>query len=395
MRVTDVRTMLLEGPDPHGIGGRPRTWQVLLVRVDTDSGVYGLGEAPAFMGVREALAYCRDWLTGRDPLLAGPFMRMMIYGSMLPGDPQTSPTATPTGPIVWAASGVEMALCDLAGRAFGAPVHALLGGAYRDRVRVYIDRSGVTDPRQLDAWERAGAEASERDFGFMKFDLEQIAPDVATDRWNRTLNSSQLAAIRDRLSAVRKGAGNGIDIAIDGHMLFDVTSSLAVAPVLEAAGIAWLEDPLPITNPDALADLRSRCRVPICCGEMFVPEQFRLFVDRGACDILHPDLLFVGGVRAAHGVGQYADLHYLPIALHNNGSAMTTVAAAHVAASTPNFLGLEYHFLDAEWIGDVVRREGVGLFESGMVPLSDAPGFGVELNEQVCRRYLASGESLF
>jgi L-alanine-DL-glutamate epimerase-like enolase superfamily enzyme len=395
MRVTDVRTMLLEGPDPHGIGGRPRTWQVLLVRVETDSDVYGLGEAPAFMGVREALAYGRDWLIGRDPIQAGPFTRMMLYGSMLPGDPQTSPTATPTGPIAWAASGIEMALCDLAGRAFRAPVHALLGGAYRDRVRVYIDRSGVTNPTQLDAWERAGADASERDFGFLKFDLEQIAPDLATDRWNRTLNRSQLAAISERLSAVRKGAGDGVDIAIDAHMMFDLTSSLAVVPVLESAGIAWFEDPTPITNPDALADLRSRCRVPICVGEMFVPEQFRLFVDRGACDIVHPDLLFVGGVRAAHAVGQYADLHYLPLALHNNGSAMSTVAAAHVAAATPNFLGLEYHFLDAKWIGEVVRREGVELFASGTVPMTDAPGFGVELDADVCRRHLAPGESLF
>jgi L-alanine-DL-glutamate epimerase-like enolase superfamily enzyme len=320
---------------------------------------------------------------------------MMLYGSMLPGEPQTSPTATASGPIAWAASGVEMALCDLVGKACKAPVHALLGGAFRDRVRVYIDRSGVTETTDLDQWTRAGAEAGEREFGFLKFDLEQIAPELAGDRWNRALNRSQLAAIEERLSAVRAGAGAAVDIAVDGHMMFDLASSIAVAPILESTGVAWFEDPMPITNPDALAELRARTSVPICCGEMFVPEQFRMFIDSGACDIVHPDLLFVGGVRAAHGVGQYADLHYLAMALHNNGSAMNTIAAAHVGAATPNFLGLEYHFLDAEWIGRVVRREGAQLFESGSVPVSEAPGYGVVLDEAVCRQHLVAGESLF
>ena len=93
-------------------------------------------------------------------------------------------------------------------------------------------------------------------------------------------------------------------------------------------------------------------------------------------------------------VADYADLHQIPLALHNNGSALNTIASAHVAAASPNFRGLEYHFYDAEWIGRVVRRD-VPLFRDGHVPLTDAPGLGIELDEAVCRQYLAPGESIF
>ena len=150
MKITDVRTMLLLGPDPHGVGGLERSWHVLLVRIDTDAGVYGLGEAGNFFGDRQAIAYAREWLIGRDPL-TDPAVR--------PGDAVGRPAAVraPDEPDrdrrragrVWAVSGVEMALCDLAGKILGTPVYNLLGGAFRDRIRVYLDRSGVADPTDL------------------------------------------------------------------------------------------------------------------------------------------------------------------------------------------------------------------------------------------------------
>ena len=122
MKITDIRTMKLTGPDTHGIGGVPRNITIELVRVDTDAGIYGLGEAGNFMGDREGIAYCREWLLGRDPLAAGQFVRAMLYGGLPPYNPQMSPTATPTGGIAWAASGVEMALLDIAGKALGNAV---------------------------------------------------------------------------------------------------------------------------------------------------------------------------------------------------------------------------------------------------------------------------------
>ena len=120
------------------------------------------------------------------------------------------------------------------------------------------------------------------------------------------------------------------------------------------------------------------------------------WIERRAVDIIHPDLLFVGGLHEGKKVADYADLNAIPLAIHNNGSAMNTIAEAHLAAACANFIGLEYHFWDAKWIAQVVQREGVETFdEQGFVPLTDAPGFGVEINLDVAKRYLAKGESLF
>jgi len=138
--------------------------------------------------------------------------------------------------------------------------------------------------------------------------------------------------------------------------------------------------------------VREKSPIPICVGEMFIAEQFRMFIDRKACDILHPDVMFSGGLTETRRIAEYAELHYMPFALHGNGGALATIAAAHVAASCRNFLGLEYHFIDTPWIGQYVRREGTPLFANGHVPLTRAPGLGVELDEDVCRKHLAPGQ---
>lgn len=320
----------------------------------------------------------------------------MLSGGMPPFMPFMSKTATVDGPMAWAVSGVEMALCDLAGKILGTPVYNLLGGAFRDRIRVYLDRSGVTDPTDLDEWRRLTERVLGDGFADFKFDVEWIAPELNRDAWNRQMRDAQLHRTRERLAVVRETAGPDAEIAIDGHMLFDVESAIRIARELAPLGIRWFEDPVPNFNFDSQRRVRDESPIPICAGEMLVADQFREMIDCGAVDIIHPDLLFVGGLHEGRRVADYADLHGIPMAIHNNGSAMNTIAEAHLAAATPNFIGLEYHFWDAPWIGKVVRREGVPLFDSdGHVPLTDAPGFGVEVDSAVARQHLAPGESLF
>jgi L-alanine-DL-glutamate epimerase-like enolase superfamily enzyme len=395
MKITNVRTMLLTGPDPHGLGGQTRDWSILLVKIETDDGLYGLGEAPAMMGVREAIEYIKSHLIGRSIFDVRPLVTEMLYGKLPPGgEPSMSPTATPTGPIVWGTSGVEVALCDLIGKALSTPVYNLFGGKYRDRIRIYLDRSGAEELDDLEAWRELGRNAVARGFDTMKFDIDFLAPDYTRDVWNRIITARQMNKIVERLSAVREAVGPDIDIAVDGHMYYSVPDALRLAQELAPLKLMWLEDPTPITNPDAMATLRAKSLIPICVGEMFIAEQFRLFIDRGACDIIHPDVLFCGGLHEARKIASYAELNYIPMAMHNNGSALNTIASAHVAAATPNFMGLEYHFHDAPWIGEVVDR-GVPLFEDGHVRLTDAPGLGVVLNEDICRKYLVAGEEMF
>jgi galactonate dehydratase len=229
----------------------------------------------------------------------------------------------------------------------------------------------------------------------MKFDLEWVAPDFNRDPWNRSARIDQINRTVERLMAVREAVGWDVEISVDAHMSYDADSAIRFAQALEPVRLRWFEDPVPILNFDAQAHVRAQSSIPICAGEMLVPDQFREMIAAEAVDIVHPDLLFVGGLHEARKVADYADLNGIPLALHNNGGGVNTVAAAHVAAASPNFIGLEVHFWGAMWMGDVIRREGVPLIQDGFVPLTDAPGFGMEIDEAVARPLLAPGESLF
>jgi galactonate dehydratase len=418
MKVVDVRTMRLEGPQQHSVGAKTgRRVVKLIVRVDADNGLYGLGEADDFMGVREAIEYIKACLVGRSPFDVRPLLSEMLYGTLPPhptnarydgrtfktrvptlfGIPVAlcSPTATPTGPIVWGMSGVEIALCDLVGKALGTPVYNLLGGKFRDRVRIYLDRSSPIASNDLEAWKKMAAEVVEGGFTQMKFDAEYVAPEHTLDVWNRSLTTQQLRQIHERLNAVRQTVGWGVEICLDAHMHYNTNDAIRLANELAPLKLMWLEDPTPITNPDACAMVKENSPIPICVGEMFIAEQFRLFIDRKACDIIHPDVMFSGGLHETRKIADYAELHYLPMAMHTNGGSLATIAAAHVAAASRNFLGLEYHHIENRWVSEFVRREGVALFKDGYLPLTDAPGLGVELDPDICQQYLFPGESLF
>ncbi|MBL9216787.1 MAG: mandelate racemase/muconate lactonizing enzyme family protein [Opitutaceae bacterium] len=401
--------MRLWGPRNHGVGGGETKINKVIVRVDTDAGIYGLGEVDNFMGVHQAIAYMAGYFKGRDAFSIKSVVSEMLYGTQAPHPADAvrgvmfdqvqavsfcSPTATPWGPVVWAASGVEIALVDLVGKALRTPAYNLLGGRFREHAKVYLDRSSPDDTTDLDAWRKMAAGAAEAGFTQMKFDIDFMATECVRDVWNRTLNLGQVNRVVERLTAVREAVGPDFELCVDCHMQYNVPDAIRVSNALAHLNLLWIEDPTPIVNPDSCAQVRERTSIPVCIGEMFIAEQFRLFIARGACDILHPDILFCGGMHELRRIGEYAELNHLPIAFHGNGGALATIAAAHVGVATRNFLGLEYHFIETPWIGEFVRRD-VPLFRDGQVVLSDAPGLGVELDREVCRRHLAPGESLF
>jgi len=404
LKITDVRHLTLTGPRVHSVGGSAGTISKVIVRIDTDAGIYGLGEAENFMGVREALQLLRNCLIGRSPLTVRPFFSEMIYGTLppypaggaAPGHPgYCSPTATTSGPIIWGLSGVEMALCDLAGKILRTPTYNLFGGTYREKVRIYLDRSAPEDVTNLDAWRDMAIKTVEAGFTQLKFDIDFAAPDAVEDPWSRRLVRPHLNRVIERITAVRECLGWDVELAADCHMHFNVSDAIQLVQELAPLKLMWIEDPVPITNPDACREVREKSTIPICVGEMFTAEIARIFIDQKACDIIHPDVLFTGGLHETRRIADYAELHYMPLALHNNGGCLATIAAGHVAAATRNFTGMEYHFIETDWIGSYVRREGLPFLKDGHLPLSDAPGLGVELNEEVCRKNLAPGEKLF
>lgn len=402
--------MRLWGPRIHALGGeRESKIGKIIVRVDTDEGIYGLGEAEDFMGVREGIAYIREYFKGHDPFQTNAIVSELLFGTVAPhpvgarshelpggfiGCPPSSPTSTQSGPVVWAVSGVEMALCDLVGKALNTPAYNLLGGKFRDKVRVYLDRSAPDDFENLDAWKDMAREAKESGFTQMKFDIDFMAADAVTDVWNRSISLAQINKSFQRLELIRDILGRDAELCVDCHAQYNVPDAIRIANALAPLNLLWLEDPTPVSNPDSCRDVRAKSPIPICVGETFTAEQFRVFVDQRACDILHPDVMFCGGMHEMRKIADLAELNHLPLAMHGNGGALATIAAAHVAAASRNFLGLEYHFIETPWIGEYVKRE-VALFENGYVNLTSAPGLGVELNEQVCRRNLAEGEVFF
>lgn len=397
MKVTRLRWMRIEGYDDHGVGGVGRRRGILVLRVDTDEGIYGLGEAQDFPGVRDALGRISEYLVGRDPMAIRPLVTAMLYGRMPDGTFDfkwsMSQTATPFGPVVWAVSGVEMALCDLVGKALKTPVYNLLGGQYRSRIRIYADRSSPVNVADLDEWRQLAREAREQGFTFIKFDIDCTAPDFVEDQWNRAIPLRQMNKIVERIGAVREAVGWDVELTLDGHMHYDVRDSIQLANALADLKLMWLEDPTPIMNADALAQVREKSPIPICAGEMFIMENFREFIDRKAVDIIHPDVLFSGGLHETKKIADYADAHYIPMAMHQNGGALASIAASHVAAACRNFIGQECHFLGVPFLAEFIDR-GVPLFEDGHIVLTDRPGLGVELNLDVCEKHIVAGELL-
>lgn len=407
MKITDITWLRLFGPLIHGQGG-PGDGRIgkVIVRVDTDAGVFGLGEVDDFAGVYDALRYMKHYFHGRDPFAMNAIVSELLYGTLPPHPetakhglmqetliacPSSSPTATTIGPVAWAASGVEMALCDLAGKALGTPAYNLLGGAFRDKVRVYLDRSCPDDVRDLNAWKKLAKDSLTGGFKFLKFDIDYIASDRTPDVWNRSLSTEQINRAVERLAAVREVLGPDIELSVDCHRQYNVPDAVRLAHALEPFGLMWLEDPTPTANPDSCAHVREKSPIPICVGEMFLAEEFRTFINRGACDILHPDILFCGGCHEMRKIADYGELNHLPLAIHGNGGAIAAIAAAHVAAASRNFLGLEYHFIDTPWIAEFAVRD-TPLFRNGYLELTDAPGFGIELNRDLCKKYRVAGD---
>ena len=411
MKVIDVRTMKLTGPLYHAQGGVEGQASKMLIRVDTDADIHGWGEAECFMGVVEAIRWIKSFLTGRSPFDIGPLVSEMLYGTLPPSTNFSdrlqhkpaqdvvnysgwSPTATETGPIVWAASGVEIALCDIVGKALRTPAYNLFGGKFRDIARVYLDRSVPEDITNLDAWREIAGRSIELGFNQIKFDIDYTAADFTQDIWNRALTSKEIDVIVERLAAVRQAIGPDMELCVDAHRQYNAVDAVRLTNALAPLKLCWFEDPVVGLDYDACAHVKDQSPIPICLGEMFIPDQFRIAIDNKACDIIHPDIMFVGGMHAMKRVSDYAELHSIPTAMHGNGGCLATIAAANVAAACRSFLSIEYHFVETDWIGNFVKRQGAPLFKDGHIPLIDAPGLGIELDDQVCRKYLAPGEML-
>jgi galactonate dehydratase len=344
----------------------------VIVKVETDDGLHGVGEAYSAGPNRAVAEVIRDfagWLVGRDPREVERLWQLMYNGSRFP-------PGVVTGAAI---SGIEHALWDIKGKALGAPVWELLGGRCRDRIRVYQAPHGDT------AEELA---ASARDlvdrYGFTAVKIGPFPPDFHALSWSETL-----AQVRRRIEAVRLALGDDVDVAVDVHaMLFEPVRALEVAELLKPYRLLFLEEPFRPENLDALATFKRQVTVPVATGEnLYTKHQFRSLLVREAADFVQPDVCATGGLLEMKKIAAMAESFYVSVVPHNPMGPVATAVNASFAACTPNFAILEYRADDESPRRDIVR-EPMRLRE-GYLEVPTGPGLGIEIDED----YLAKNRS--
>jgi L-alanine-DL-glutamate epimerase-like enolase superfamily enzyme len=386
VRITGVRTAVIDGNFP---------W--VLVKIETDEEITGLGEAYWGAGVAELVHKAKPLLIGENPFNIGKLVEMMIR--CLSGE------GSQGGATVTAISGIEIALWDLMGRALNTPIYNLFGGRFRNDIRLYADCHAGETPDPADYAKRA-KEVAGSGFSAIKFDLDTKNPftlDISDDphprrQWfepfNRTIGSQELNWMVEVATAVREAVGPEVMVAMDAHWKFSVNDAIKLAQALEPLDLLWLEDPIPPENIEAQRFVTHSTRTPICTGEnLYRKHGYRELIEKQAARIIAPDIPKMGGLLEAKKVADHADLYYIPIAPHNVASPIGTVAGAHVCAAMNNFLVMEFHAHDVSWWGDLV--DGEPTITNGFIELRDAPGHGLTLNEDVARQHLKAGTSFF
>jgi L-alanine-DL-glutamate epimerase-like enolase superfamily enzyme len=384
VKIRDIQVMVLQG-------GRTYT----LVKVVSDDGLYGIAEAYGTpgVGVKEQILSLKPWLVGKDPLEID-----TLYTQMGEGTSQLSGTRTDGSAhnLMRAVSGIEMALWDLAGKVLGVPTTTLLGGKFRDKVRVY-DHSGprkMLDKAACRDWAQKlkGHPSGFTCHKFASWHMNSNS-DNARDRANRILTTKELVNIHQGFDNCREACGWDHDIMVHAHWEFDLRTATQIADAVESCKPVWLEDPLPVKYSESWKRLCASSRVPICTGENLVGrEGFQDFIIYQGLDILNPDLRNTGGFLETKRIADMAHLFGLPIANHNTGSQVYTYAAVQWAASIRDYVALETITGEGGWMDQVVLLDGPYI-KDGYIKVTDRPGLGIELNPDVVKAHLASGES--
>jgi L-alanine-DL-glutamate epimerase-like enolase superfamily enzyme len=385
VKIRDVQVMVMQG--------QSRTYT--LIKITSDAGPYGIAEAYGTpgVGVKEQVLSLKPWLVGKDPLEIDKLYTQMGEGSRDLSGTRTDGSAHN---LLRAVSGIEMALWDLAGKILDVPTSTLLGGRFRDKVRVYdhaaprnmLDKASVAD------W-AAKVKAHPSGFTCHKFGFPNSDPatDTARDAANRVLTTKELIAVQKGFENCRDAVGWDHDLMVHCHWEYDLRTAIQIADAVEASRPVWLEDPLPVDYSDSWKRLCAASKVPICMGENLARrEGFKDFILNQGCDILHPDLRNSGGFLETKRIADMAHVFGLPMANHNTGSQVYTYAAVQWAASICDYISLETITGEGGWMDQVLLLDGPYI-KGGFIQVTDKPGLGIELNPDIVRAHLAPDET--
>lgn len=355
----------------------------LFVRVHTDSGVTGLGEASDAFGyfdtTRAQAAQMADELKvffeivqGRSPFDIARLRQL--------GEPRAL-----AGGIVpaTALSAIEQAMWDVAGQILGQPIHALLGGKLRERLPVYANINRATNPRTPAGFAAAAKRAVAE--GFRAVKLAPFDGFKQRDFPGPAHAQPVLDGIAS-IAAVRAAVGNDVQVMVDAHSLFDVPLSIEVARRLEPYRLTWYEEPVAPEKVDDTVAIRRAIRQEMAGGEtLFQTRGFAPLCRSQAVNVIMPDVKHCGGLLELTHIAAFAALDGVAVAPHNPSGPVSTAASVHVGATIRNFRTLELQWGEVPWRGEVVEPPEV--FQQGEIAVSDRPGCGVKLNERLVQKY--------
>ncbi len=375
LRITDIKTGTLYRQ---------------ILRIETNQGIVGYGEGTGPDGT--LVLQLRNDLVGENPCSVE-----MLYNRIKRfGDHNR------TG-----VSGIEMALWDLAGKAWGVPAYQMLGGKYRDKILMYVDT-----PYQVDAkvmGERLKGRM-EKGFKFLKMDMgvTQIAeipdtitapPDVSKHNWSgdvphpltgMRITQKGLDILAEYAKTVRDIVGWEIPIAADHFGHFMVEDAIKIGLALDPFNLAWYEDMVPFIYPDALKKISDAVRTPLLIGEtVFSAEAHRELFEKRAIAMCHPDIIFCGGCLEMKKICDFAEQYGIAAAIHMNNGPVAFFASIHSMAATNNFMCMECHHADNENYDYLVDVPGLTrpYIQDGYVKVPEGPGFGFELNEEALMQF--------
>ena len=379
LKITDIKCAYIR--NGHG----------LFVKIYSNQDIIGHGEGvDATPGTYHLVKMFGKRLNGKNPLNVHRLFEDIRRRGFFEG--------AQSGMYVSVLTAVETALWDLAGKALGLPVYQLLGGKFRDKIRVYMDtalyQSNLPEPEEF---AQAAREAVDMGYNAVKFDLDQAKDPNKYDHYNWTANNAEIERMYNQMAAAREEVGPYIDICADMHGRYDAITGEKVAKILEPLNMMWLEEPIPAENTDAYKKITESTTTPICAGENhYLAHGFRPLLEKGAVDIIMPDLQKAGGLGEGQRIANLANLYYVPFAPHMVASYLGAMAACHVCASVPNFMILEWqiYFHKNPMFKEIVTFDGP-MTENGFIKLSEKPGIGVEINEEGMRKYADKGVPFF
>ncbi len=380
LKITDMRIVRTQ------VGGP-------ILRLDTNQDIHGLGEVRDGGSPTYALML-KSRIIGENPCNVDKIFRKIK---------QFGHHARQGGGVC----GIEMALMDLAGKAYGVPCYQLAGGKFRDKIRCYSDTPSLKDAEQMG---KKLQERIDKGFTFLKMDvgiglLSGIPGTLSAPEGNLSshnlkhpftgirLTEKGINILCEYVETVREIIGYEVPLAVDHFGHIGIEDCIRLARSLEKYNLAWLEDMVPWQYTDQYVRLSNSCATPICTGEdIYCKEDFLPLFENRAIAICHPDIATSGGILETKKIGDLAEEHGIAMALHMAGTPVCAMASVHCAAATSNFMVLENHSVDNPWWDEMVTGLPNPIIQDGYIEVPETPGLGIELNEEIIKAHLHSDE---